>query len=162
MALPRATKDTLLGGSDLVEREVDLESAGLSVTIRSLPAAYSNEALVEATEVSIDANGEQTMRLIPSKLQVLQVRHGLVDPKLSIEEIEEFARKYGPAWHKLIEEIDAISSINGKAVAETNTLFRAGGQEEESAKAEVDATRAGDDGSDIPVRVGVGVGDVGE
>jgi hypothetical protein len=57
------SKEALLGASDLVEREVELPSIGGSVRVRSLPAAYSNEATSQALEVSQGRRGEQTAKI---------------------------------------------------------------------------------------------------
>ena len=140
------TKEALLGASDLVEREVNLPSIGGSVRIRSLPAAYSNEATSKALELVTGSRGEQTAHINTQKLEILQVLHALVDPKLSsYEEASTFAQNCGPAWHALVKEIDAISGIDKEAIEKANATFPAGGEEPANGRAAGDrATAAGD------------------
>jgi hypothetical protein len=122
-----ATKDALLGASDLTEREVHLPSIDLTVKIRSLPAAYSNEATSKALETTVDQHGEQTARVNTVKLEALQVLHGLVEPRLdSVEEVEQLQQRIGPAWHRLVNEINKISGIDKETEERTKTRFQAG------------------------------------
>lgn len=145
------SKEALLGASDLVEREVELPSIGGSVRVRSLPAAYSNQAISEALEVATDPRGRQTARVNTGKLEALQVLHGLIDPKLaSIDEAVSFASRCGPAWRKLVEVIDEISGIDKEAIEKTNAAFQAGG-DSEGRVAVGNGTAAGGSGSDLPL-----------
>jgi hypothetical protein len=149
-----ASKGELLGASDLVEREVPLTSLGLTVRVRSLPAAYSNEALSSALETVIGRDGEQTARVNTGKLEELQVLHGLIEPKLdTVEEVRQFAQRTGVAWREVVRVIDEISGINKTDVDRANTTFRAGGQSEEGPP-EVNGAGAGSGRSDLPARTG--------
>lgn len=123
------SKEALLGASDLVEREVELPSIGGSVRVRSLPAAYSNEAQSEALEVVTGRRGEQTARMNMVKLEALQVLHGMIEPKLnSLDEAMSFAQRCGPAWATIVKTIDEISGIDKEAIERANTQFPAGGE----------------------------------
>ena len=146
------SKDALLGASDLIEREVELPSLGGSVRVRSLPAAYSNQAMSEALEVVTGRRGEQTAKVNTAKLEALQVLHGLVDPKLdTIEEVEAFSQKNGRAWRKIVETIDEISGIDKASIEKTNATFQSGG--EASGGAVVgDGARAGSGRPDLSLR----------
>jgi hypothetical protein len=149
-----ASKGELLGASDLVEREVPLTSLGLTVRVRSLPAAYSNEALSSALETIIGRDGEQTARVNTGKLEELQVLHGLIEPKLdTVEEVRQFAQRTGVAWREVVRVIDEISGINKADVDRANTSFRAGGQGEEGSP-EVNGAGTGTGRSDLPARAG--------
>jgi hypothetical protein len=123
------SKDALLGASDLVEREVDLNPwIDGSVTVRSLPAAYSNQAMSEALEMVTATNGTQTARVNTVKLEELQVLHGLVDPKLdTVEEVRSFSEQCGPSWRKVVTTIDEISGVNKAAIEKAHATFPAGG-----------------------------------
>jgi hypothetical protein len=148
------SKDALLGASDLVEREVELPSIGGTVKVRSLPAAYANQALSEALEVVTGRRGEQTAHVNTAKLEALQVLHGLVEPKLnSIEEAYRFAQQCGPAWRKVVETIDDISGIDKESVEKTQAMFPAGGPGEGGAELG-NGAGSGDVGSDLHGRVG--------
>jgi hypothetical protein len=121
------TKDALLRASDLVEREVDLPSIGGSVKVRSLPAAYSNEASSKALRLISGPRGEQQATIDTAELEVLQALHGLVDPKLnSIEEARTFARNCGPAFKEVIKVIDEISGVDKEALESAQARFPAG------------------------------------
>ena len=156
------TRDALLGASDLVERDVELPSIGGSVRVRSLPAAYSNQAQSEALEVVTGRRGEQTAHVNTAKLEALQVLHGMIDPKLnSIEEAYTFAQRCGPAWRLVVDKIDEISGIDKATIEKTNATFRAGGAGEGGENVE-NGAGAGSGGSDLHVRTGAGTPDAGE
>jgi len=160
--MPRLTKETLLAASDLVEQEVELPSIGGSVLVRSLPAAYSNQAQSEALELITGPRGEQTAKVNTGKLEVLQALHGLVDPKLnSIAEAEAFALHCGPAFKEVIRVIDEISGIDKEAIEKTNATFPGSGPDASGpVVGNGSATRG--DGSDLPVSAGAGTEDDGE
>ncbi len=150
------SKNALLGASDLVERDVELPSLGDTVRVRSLPAAYSNQAQSEALEM-VTVRDEQTARVNVAKLEALQVLHGLVDPKLdSLEEAQQLAQQLGPSWKRIVAVIDEISGVDKEAIEKANTMFQPGGQGEESEPAASNGTAAGGDGSDLPARTRAG------
>jgi hypothetical protein len=148
------TKSALLGASDLVTREVVLPSLGDSVTVRSLPAAYSNQAMSEALEVVTGRRGEQTARVNTQKLEELQVLHGLIDPKLdTVEEVRALSMQIGASWRTIVETIDAISGIDKAAIERAEQTFPAGG--EDAGGSELgDGAPTGNGRSDLPVRAG--------
>jgi hypothetical protein len=149
-----ASKDALLGASDLVERDVELPTVGLTVRVRSLPAAYSNQAMSQAVEMKTSARGEQSAHVSTEKLECLQVLHGLIDPKLgSIEEVRTFALNCGPAFKEVVRVIDEISGIDKEAIERTNATFPAGGTGP-GGEDVADAPANGRDRSDLPVRTG--------
>jgi hypothetical protein len=148
------SKEALLGASDLIEREVDLPSIGGTVRVRSLPAAYANQATSEARERRTDARGRQTARVNTAKLEALQVLHGLVEPKLaSLEEAEAFALKNARAWRAVVQAIDEISGIDKETIERTNATFQAGGASPGRDDVGVE-TSAGNGGPDLRVRTG--------
>lgn len=121
------SKDALLSASDLTEKEVELPSIGGSVRVRSLPAAYSNQATSEALKLVTGARGEQIATVDTSKLEILQVLHGLVEPKLgSIAEAERFAQQCGPAFKEVVRVIDEISGVDKEAIEQAAATFRPG------------------------------------
>jgi hypothetical protein len=149
----RLSKDALLGASDLEERDVELPSIGGSVRIRSLPAAYSQQAMQEAIVQKTEGR-EQVTRYDLAKLRQLQVLHALVDPKLeSIAEAREFAEHCGPAFETLVDAIDDISGINAEELEAAERRFPGGG--EGSNGADVGSGDAdGGVGPDVHVRAG--------
>jgi hypothetical protein len=156
--MARLTKDELLARSDIREEELELPSIGGSVLVRSLAAAYSNQAQSEAVETRND-HGEQVARVNSAKLEALQVLHGLVDPKLdSVKEAEAFAKQVGPAWHQIVAKIVELSGIDAEATKEADTRFRASEPKKERSS-EIVGNGLGSDGSDLHVPAGVTAGD---
>lgn len=147
------TRDALLGASDLREREVNLPTIGGSVRIRSLPAKYSNAAISQAVEVVQGPKGEATTRMDNGKLELLQVMHGLVEPKLeSIAAVETFAQNCGPAFKTLVKAIVELSDLTEEAAEMTAATFPPGGTSEAGPSA--DAAANGSRGPDLHVRTG--------
>jgi hypothetical protein len=144
------SRESLLGASDLTEREVELPSIGGSVRVRSLPAAYSNQAQSEALELVSLPRGGQTAHINTAKLEALQVLHALVEPKLnSLQDAITFSQRCGPAWRTLVEVIDEISGIDKEAIEKTNATFRAGAPGESGGAGE-DAVAGGNGRPDVP------------
>lgn len=157
MGIP--TRDELLRASDIETREVNLPSLGFDVRIRSLPAAYSNAAQTEGTQLLNVENDkgrlEQTVRIDHEKLEALKVLHGLVEPKLnSVEDAYTFSQQITTgAWKKLVNEIDKVSGLDVEAVEHTEALFRDSGSGEER-RPEPDAAGKGNGRPAVPVRTG--------
>lgn len=121
------SKEALLGASDLAEREVELPSIGGSVKVRALPAAYSNEATSQALKLVTGARGEQIATVDTAKLEILQVLHGLVEPRLgSLQEAEQFAQRCGPAFKAVVSAIDELSGVDKEAIEQASATFRPG------------------------------------
>lgn len=157
----RLSKESLLSASDLEEAEVDLPTIGGSVVVRSLPAAYSNEAASKALKMTEGPRGEQVATVDTAKLEILQVLHGLVDPKLSsVAEAEIFATKCGRAFKQVVAKIDELSGVDKEAIEKTDAKFPVG-VEGANGSAVGDAVAAGDGRPDVSPRVGVGAGDAG-
>jgi hypothetical protein len=149
------SKDALLAASDLTEREVDLTPhVDGSVRVRSLPAAYANQAVSEAMEMTTSTSGAQTARVNSARLEELQVLHGLIEPKLdSLDEVQRFSRQCGRAWQKIVRTIQDISGVDEKAVDRTNAMFQSGGQSPAGLSTS-NGTGTGSDGSDQHARAG--------
>jgi hypothetical protein len=148
------TREELLRASDLIEREVPVSSIGGSVRVRSLPAAYSNQAQSEALEMQTGPRGEQTASVNTQKLEELQMLHGLIDPKLeTIEDVRTFSLQCGLAWREIIKVIDEISGVDKEAIEKANATFQPGGS---APAGEVVGNGTADRGSgpDLPVRAG--------
>jgi len=145
------SREALLSASDLTEREVDLPSIGGSVRVRSLPAAYSNQAQSDATEIKTGTRGEQTITVDHVKLEALQVLHGLVDPKLaSLQDAYTLSQHLGPAWDDIVRAIAEISGISTQEVERVEAAFQPRGQSEAGVLVG-DESPAGGGGPDLPV-----------
>jgi hypothetical protein len=127
----RSTKDAWLQGpTDLREEDVeDVPQEGMSIRVRGLPAAYSNQATSDALELITGARGEQTARVNTEKLEVIQFAHGCVDPTFTVDEARIIAQRFGPAFRKVITKIDELSGVDKEAIEKTNAAFRPGGPE---------------------------------
>lgn len=148
------SREALLSASDIVEREVQLPSIGGSVRVRSLPAAYSNEASSEALELVTDPRGRQSASVNTVKLEALQVLHGLVEPKLnSIEDAYALSQQLGPAWREIVRVIDEISGVNKEEIERANATFRPGGSSEPGPVVG-NGSAAGSGEPDLPVPAG--------
>jgi hypothetical protein len=120
------TRDALLTASDLKEKEIELPSIGGSVRIRSLAAEYSNAAVSEAVKVTEGPKGEAITTIDNTKLELLIVFHGLVEPKLeSLAAVQTFGHNCGPAFKTLVHEINELSGITKEAVEATVATFPA-------------------------------------
>jgi hypothetical protein len=155
------TKDALLAATDLREEELYLPTLGGSVRVRSLSAAYSNNAVSEASTVE-NVRGEAIAKFSAAKLEELKVLQGLVDPKLdTVEEARQLSQQVGPAWKLIVEKIDELSGTSSEDVESTNQLFRSSGTSAGRSD-EVNGAAGGRAGSDRGVRAGVADGDAGE
>src|SRR5262245_16949785 len=144
-AMPRLTKDKLTAANDLVEEDVELPALGGSVRIRSLPAAYSNEAAVKATEMK-QVGRDQVLSVDKTKLEALQVYHALIDPKLdTVEEAINLATRLGASWNKLVERIDAISGVDKEEITKAEARFQRSGEGQTGL--EVGGSNAGGEGT---------------
>src|SRR5262245_2997166 len=111
--MKQSTKASWLGSTgDLVTETIeDVPVKGESVIVRGLPAAYSNQASSEAL-VMKQVGRDQIATVDTAKMEVLQFLHGVVEPKFdSVEEVEQVAEKFGPAWRRVIDRIDALSGV---------------------------------------------------
>lgn len=157
-----ASRDALLGASDIKEKDIELPTVGLTVKVRSLAAAYSNEAHSEALEfVTVEHKGrpERSARVNTVRLETLKVLHGLVEPKLnSIEDATVLSQRLGSAWQTIVKEIDELSGLDEETVERTEAMFRSGGRSEErpseTRPAGAVPNGSGDRGSGLPVRAG--------
>jgi hypothetical protein len=127
--MARSSKESWLQGpGDVQEAEVkDVPVKGESVLVRGLPAAYSNRAQSEALELITGRRGEQSATVNTAKLEVIQFAAGCVEPKFSEQEAEVIAQKYGPAFKKVIAEVDRLSGVNKEEVEATRARFPNGG-----------------------------------
>ena len=68
-------------------------------------------------------------------------------------EAELVAQKYGPAFKKIIAQIDELSGVDKEAIEKTNATFPVGGSDE-GGPVLGNGTTAGGRGSDIRLRTG--------
>ena len=125
--MERSKKDAWLSGKgDLKEADVeDVPVKGQSVRVRGLPAAYSNQAQSEALEMKTIGR-EQIATVNTARLEILQFAHGVIEPEFSVQEAEQVAQTYGPAFRKVIAKIDELSGVDKEAIEDANARFRVG------------------------------------
>ena len=153
----RSSKDSWLKGpGDLQEADVeDVPVKGESVRVRGLPAQYSNEATSTALEMKTLPDGSQIATVNTATLERLQFEHGVVDPKFSAEEVEAIAKKFGPAFKKVIAKVDTLSGVDKQALEDAATRFPASGDSANGTETAVaDEPAAGRSGPAVPSGVG--------
>lgn len=123
-----STKDAWLNGpGDLQTATVeDVPVKGSSVKVRGLPAAFSARASSEALKMITGPRGEQTATVDTAKMSVLQFAHGCVEPSFSEAEALKVAEKFGPAFNKVVAEIDRLSGVDKEAIEDANDRFQTG------------------------------------
>lgn len=154
--MERSSKSAWLDGpGDLREADVeDVPVEGQSVRVRGLPAAYSNQAQSEALEMKTIGT-TQIATVNTARLEVLQFAHGVVEPSFTVEEAEKVAEKYGPAFRKVVAEVDRLSGIDKEAIEEANARFQGGGERApDKREARVHETPNGSGGPAVPARAG--------
>lgn len=140
--------DWLEGPSDLVEDTVeDVPTKGKSIKVRGLPAQFSNEAQSKALKMITGARGEQSATVDTAVMSVIQFAHGCVEPSFTVQEAEQIAKKFGPAFNKVVAKIDELSGVDKEAIESANDQFRSGVEEPgDGGAVESDASAAVDSG----------------
>lgn len=125
--MERSSKDEWLQGpGDLEEADVeDVPVKGKTIRVRGLPAAYSSQAQSESLKVINTSNGEQVATMDQAVLEVLQFAHGCVDPQFTEDEARTVSERFGPAFKKVIGEIDRLSGVNKEALEAQTAKFPA-------------------------------------
>jgi hypothetical protein len=125
--MQRSTVESWLEGpGDLREQVVeDVPAKGQSVTIRTLPASFSAKLLAR---MKVGQEGRQEVgELSADQVQILQFKEGVVDPQFTEEQVRVIADKYGPAFHKVMAAINALSEVDEEAIVAADKRFPAGG-----------------------------------
>lgn len=145
----RSTKDAWLNGpSDLAEGVVeDVPAKGQNIKVRGLPAQFSNEAQSKALKMITGARGEQSATVDVAVMSVIQFANGCVEPQFTVQEAEQIAKKFGPAFFKVVNKIDELSGVDKEAIENANDQFRSGVEEPGDGRTtESDAVTAVDSG----------------
>lgn len=142
--MARSTKEAWLDGpGDLKEADVeDVPVEGQTVRVRGLSAAFSSEAQSAALE-QVQQGAQTISRVNAAKMEAVQFHHGCIDPQFTLKEAHQVARKYGPAFKKVIAKIDELSGVDKEAITEAEERFPASGSGEESEPAVANANGAG-------------------
>lgn len=156
--MARATKQAWLSGpGDLKEDDVeDVPHPGMSVRVRGLPAAYSAE--IQGQLKVVQQGREQVAKVDVAAMEMLQFKHGVIDPVFTDDEVRQVQQRFGPAFRKVIARIDELSGIDKEALETTEQRFPAGGAGEEGPNVG-DGPSGGNGGPAVHVRAGAGTGD---
>lgn len=140
MSTLAAKKDWLEGPGDLKESVVeDVPVPGKSVKVRGLAAAFSTRAASDAVSMRTVAGSDtQETYVDRSKMECIQFAHGVIDPEFTVEEATLIAEKYGPAFAKVIAEIDRLSAVDKEAIDAARKTVPASGTSE-NGRSEVEA-----------------------
>jgi hypothetical protein len=139
-----STKQAWLEGEgDLREADVDdVPVRGQKVRVRALAAAFSADVQSQMKLVTA-ANGENTAKIDVAEMERLQFQHGVVEPRFTYLEAKTVQQKYGPAFRKVIEQIDELSGIDKEAIENTEARFPAGGGSENGTEVSTAAAGGG-------------------
>lgn len=141
----------LTGEGDLREADVeDVPTPGSSVRVRGLSAAYSAE--VQGQMKLVPEGNSQVAKIDVAAMELLQFVHGCVEPTFTHEQAKQIQARWGPAFRKVVAEIDQLSGIDKDAIANVEARFPAGGDAPPDAVGEpADAASAGNGGSAVRV-----------
>lgn len=147
----RSTKDAWLNGpSDLATAVVeDVPVKGQNVKVRGLPAQFSNEAQGKALKMITGARGEQSATVDVATMAVIQFAHGCVEPEFTLQEAQQVAEKFGPAFNKIVAKIDELSGVDKEAIEAESEKFQAGVEEQGHAGEAGDSESAGSGGGPV-------------
>jgi hypothetical protein len=151
--MQRSTKQSWLDSpGDLKEADVDdVPVPGESVRVRALSARYSAD--VQSQVKLVTQGREQIAKIDVPTMELLQFVHGVIEPQFTEDEAKQVQERFGPAFRKVIEKIDALSGIDKEAIEKTEQRFPAGGAGEAGPPL-ADGVAAGNGGSAVPARAG--------
>jgi hypothetical protein len=160
--MKRSTIESWLQGpGDLQESEIeDVPRPGESVKVRGLAASFSNRAISDALEMKQTPKGDSISTVNTERLEILQFMHGVIEPKFSEPQARIVAEKYGPAFKRVVAEVDRLSGMDKESVEAAQQRFPSVGAGEDGPDLG-DAAADGDSGSDVPARTGARAGDSG-
>jgi hypothetical protein len=147
--MKRSTVESWVNGpGDLKEEEVsDVPVPGESVKVRGLPASFSAKLL---SRLKVTQEGRQDVGEVSTEqVQILQFKEGVIEPRFNEDQVRQIADKYGPAFHKVMARINALSEVDEEAIVDADKRFPVGG----NGQAE---PRRGKLGADPAVAEGVG------
>jgi len=145
------SKDAWLNGpGDLAEATVeDVPVPGQSVQVRALSARYSAEV---QSQLKLTGDGrEQVAKIDVPAMELLQFKHGCIDPEFTLEEARSIQERYGRAFRKVVAKIDELSGIDKEAIEQVEQRFRDSGAVEEGPAGDL-GVASGSGGSAVPLR----------
>lgn len=144
--MPIVDRSVLLGPENSSKNKtVSITAFDGDVVVKRLSGLVVADIQAKATEMRNTGDG-QVLYINSRKSKVLQILHGLIDPKLNSElEVEQFMDNWGPdAIEEVIDAIDEASETSEEATAATTDRFQEGEVE------------SGTDGPDAVGRAGAG------
>lgn len=156
--MERSTKQSWLAGAgDLREEDVEnVPVPGQSVRIRALSATAANAANSEAVS-TVEVRGQQRMKVDNTKLDIMRFQQGVIDPSFSVDEVKVISAKYGPAFQRVMNRINALSGIDQESQEQAEARFPgSGGDAPGNGSA---GSASGDAGPAVPVRARGATGD---
>ena len=160
--MARSTKDDWLApdAGDLEELEIpDVPVKGQSVKIRALSATAANAATSSAVSTE-EVRGQTRMKVDSVKLDIIRFAEGVIEPKFTHAEATIISGKFGPAFNKVLSELNRISGITEEQIRETEARFQGVGGDQVEGNGTSPASDA--DGPDKPVRTGAVSKNVGD
>lgn len=98
--------------SDCREEWLEVPEWGGWVKLRSPTALVSAE--IKNAAMVMDAEGRSVGVDVPG-MERTQVRHGVVEPALSEDEVRGMQERFGPAFNRIVTALDRLSGVATKA-----------------------------------------------
>lgn len=122
-AAQRATKDDWLNGpGDL--REEDFAVPGMNKTVRLRGLSVGQVSMMAQICNKSTKKGESRVDVV--RFNVLRFKFGVVDPSFSEQEAAQIMEKWGPAFLRVTERIEALTNEDPEAAEEYKAQFPAG------------------------------------
>ena len=116
-----ATAEELLLGApkDIEERDVTDVFGGLTVRVRGLTASQS--AHVKQQSLTLKQRGAE---MAWAQMEITQFELGVIEPKLTHEQVLMLHRTSGPSFQKVIDVLDEISGIGKDELRKAQQEFQ--------------------------------------
>lgn len=118
-----ATPEEMLANApkDIIEKDVEDVFGGLIVRVRGLTAAQS--AHIRQQSLSMRGGG-RAPELGWAQMEILQFELGVIEPKMTHEQVLMLHRTSGPSFTKVISVLDEISGIGKEELREAQREFQ--------------------------------------
>lgn len=119
-----ATAEDLLANApkDITEQDVEDVFGGLTVRVRGLTAAQS--AHVKEKSLSLGTRGGQQAGVAWAQMEITQFELGVIEPKMTHDQVLMLHRMSGPSFAKVIQVIDDISGIGKEELRKAQEEFQ--------------------------------------
>jgi hypothetical protein len=116
-----ATAEDLLANAPKDIKEVDVEDVfgGLTVKVRGLTAAQA----AHVKQLSFNMQG-RSADIVWGMMEITQFELGVIEPKLTHEQVLMLHRTSGPSFAKVIDTLDKLSGIGKEELRKAQSDFQ--------------------------------------